>query len=181
MQHVVAGYHEPLGTLKMQTEKIVRQENLAHVVEAIFAVDMPIVQESYSAFESEIQSFKSPQELLSFIAESKSVALALYYPETEGSVERTRIDLNPKKCKGHTFRYRTDGWGVIQFQVQNTNQSEFKCRFAVNSELRANKWFETYPELKPPSLWKWNLVEKHTRRLIRVLQKYAQPENQGDG
>lgn len=31
----------------------------------------------------------------------------------DGEVIFNRIDLNPKSCKGHTFRYNTNGWGLI--------------------------------------------------------------------
>jgi hypothetical protein len=42
-----------LGENKMQAEKIVADEDVAKVVEAIFTIGTPVVHESYSGFGSE--------------------------------------------------------------------------------------------------------------------------------
>jgi len=163
----------------MQGEETISTSELPRIAEAIFASGVPEVYEAYSAFGAEIVSFRNAHELLAYIQarteKEKHLGFAVYYPETQGCLKKEKIDLDPKKCNGHTFRYRVSGWGVIQFQLEYGKKTpDIKCRFAVNSELRANKWFDTYPELQSPSLWRWELVEKHTRRLIRELKKCAQ-------
>ena len=168
----------------MQGQAVIASSDVPRIVEAVFALGVPGVYEAYSAFDSEILSFPGPQELAAYIQErsvrESFLGFVLYFPDTRGFVEKERIRLDPKKCDGHTFRYRISGWGVIQFQLDFGKPKGVECRFAVNSEARANRWFGTYPEMKSPALWEWKLVEKHTRRLVRELKKYAQQGTPAD-
>ena len=168
----------------MQGQAVIASSDVPRIVEAVFALGVPGVYEAYSAFDSEILSFPGPQELAAYIQErsvrESFLGFVLYFPDTRGLVENERIRLDPKKCDGHTFRYRISGWGVIQFQLDFGKPKGVECRFAVNSEARANRWFGTYPEMKSPALWEWKLVEKHTRRLVRELKKYAQQGTPAD-
>lgn len=168
----------------MQGHAVIANDDVPRIVEAIFASGVPEVYEAYSAFDSEIVLFSSAQELTAYIQahseKERFLGFALYFPDTRGFVEKERIRLDPKKCDGHTFRYRVSGWGVIQFQLEYGKASGVECRFAVNSEVRANKWFGTYPEMNSPASWDWKLVAKHTRRLVRELKKYAQQGTPAD-
>lgn len=163
----------------MQREETIAGANLERIVEAIFVEGRPDVYEAYSAFDSDIVSFSNAAELNSYISwpqpkKEGTLGFVLYYPDTKGFVERIRIALDREKCEGHTYRYRVNGWGLIQFQVNSQKTPNIVCRFAVNTEKRANAWFPTYPELQSPALWDWKAVERHARRLIRELRRYAQ-------
>jgi len=77
-----------------------------------------------------------------------------------------KINLDPKKCKGHTFRYSTDGWGLIQLyfggvESNGLNQSHighFNRKEAAKNESithfngRVNDW-------------NWTEIEKTSRKL----------------
>jgi hypothetical protein len=40
-------------------------------------------------------------------------AFQLWSPRHKGDVLFRKVELNPRYCGGHTFRYATDGWGLI--------------------------------------------------------------------
>ena len=170
----------------MQHENTINNTDVSKIVDAIYAFGKPKVSEAYSKRGEDIVPFGSASDLMSYINEAisrKEVFLnfAVYYPEAKGFIKKEKIKLDPKACDGHTFKFRSDGWGVIQFQLDYRREPNVKCRFAVNTEKRANNWFGTYPKLKSPSLWDWELVQKHARRLIRKLKKYAQQITPADG
>lgn len=163
----------------MQATATLDAGDVPRIIEAIFAADSPIVSEAYSGFDANVVVFNSAEELSAYINQAreggeKLFTFSVYYPDTQGSREVRKITLKPEACNGHKYRYGVGGWGVIQFQLEHQNDANYKCYFGVNTEKRANKWADTYPELKSPNLWNWRLVEKHMRRLLREVKKYAQ-------
>ena len=135
----------------------------------------PLVSEAYSRFDFPLRSFGDPTSLERVIhaereAGNKSVSLVVHYPESKGQVITRRINLLPEKCNGASWRETLEGWGLIQLQLEYQGGDTVKCRIAVNSERRAEAWAQTYPEFGSPELWDWQAVERHARRLIRVLR-----------
>ena len=161
----------------MQRQEFISRQSLEKIVDAVYDGD-PNVFEAYSDYDCEIKSFPNKESLITDISTElskdnrhKSVYYFLIYPGSGGIIKKRKIDLDPKRSDGATYRYTAEGWGLIQFQLDLTNTEKISCRFAVNSEKRANKWSSTYPEFESPSLWNWVTVEKHARRLIRALRK----------
>ena len=166
------------GRTEMEREGTIAANDLERIVQAIFIEGSPEVYEAYSAFDSDIVSFASAAELNSYILRPRSekgsiLGFVVHYPDTKGFVEKKKIQLEREKCDGHTYRYSMNGWGLIQFQVNLQKAPQVSCRFAVNTEKRANSWYATYPELKSPATWDWKAVERHARRLTRELKKYV--------
>lgn len=169
----------------MQREDKVTIKSLKVIVEAIYQGD-PEVFEAYSEFESELRHFPTKESLQQLIADKladstkhKFIFCLLRYPGSNGLIVKRRVELNPKKCDGATFRYLMEGWGLIAFQLTLTDIDNISCTFSVNSKKRAETWSDIHPELGSPSLWNWQIIEKNTRRLIRVLRKEAKPRGTG--
>ena len=165
----------------MQATATIDFDDVPRVVEAIFAIDNPIVSEAYSKFDEDIVIFYSEEELIGNINQeresgNKLLTFSVYYSDTQGFREVRKIALKPGAVDGHKYRYAVSGWGVIQFHLERLSETTFKCYFGVNTEKRANKWIATYPELKSPNLWNWQLVEKHLRKLSRGTT--AEPQGQ---
>ncbi len=161
----------------MQRVEIIKTDKISLLAKSIFEGN-PNVYEGYSKYDSDIVEINDSTEFEEYIETESSdgenyIHLAIHYPETKGFIEKQKINLIPEKCDGASHRYRINGWGLIHFQLDLKEPEAVECRFAVNSEKRANGWSSTYPELKSPSLWEWKLVEKNARRLIRVLRKCA--------
>jgi hypothetical protein len=136
------------------------------------------VYEDYSKYDRPIQSFPDPASLLAYVAHSQGagarhLAFAVHFPDTKGHVRTRKIALKPEKCDGATWRECFEGWGLVHIQLKSLDERLVECRIAVNSEKRARAWASTAAELRDPSLWDWQRVEAHAKRLIRVLRKGA--------
>lgn len=130
----------------MQRGDIIPFDSIGNILDAIYYGN-PTVFEAYSAFEKDLRYFPTRESLRDLISEElatgdrhKSIYCFVHYSEAGGFIRKERITLDPKKCDGATFRYTSEGWGLIQFQLDVTDQTAVKCRFAVNSEKRANNW-----------------------------------------
>ncbi|MDO6471317.1 hypothetical protein [Maribacter sp. 1_MG-2023] len=96
----------------------------------------------------------------------------IYNPEFKGKFFTSRIKLNPKYCNGKTYRFNTNGWGVIYLHLDlQKNENEIECRVSVNSKTRAQNWNNTNPEFGNPELWEWKIVESNARKIINRLKK----------
>ena len=158
----------------MQHSENIPIHHVHRVLAAVFVGD-PQVYEAYSNYGQAIQSFVSYESLLAHIhAEQEAgttfFSLAIYFPEFLGIIRTKTIKLKPEKCNGATWRETVEGWGLIQLQLEFKDAETAECRVAVNSEIQANAWSQTYPRLGAPALWNWKAIEKQARRLIRVLR-----------
>ena len=161
----------------MQREDTVSLDHAGRVLHAVF-VGSPSVYEAYSEFERPTRTFHDANALIRHIEVERSGGknyfdLTVHYPETEGYVQTKRIQLDPTKCRGATWREKTEGWGLINVQFTYQTEGNVKCSVGANSEKRAIAWSETLAYLHEPALWKWGFVEKQTRRLIRKLRSAA--------
>lgn len=168
----------------MQATRVITEQNIDEVLTAVYKEGEPIAYQADSDYGEELKRFNSKEELTQEIgqllyANAPFFQFAFYYPESEGFVEKQRAVLNLKKCNGHTFRFSLKGWGLIYLQFHRKPHG-VECRAAVNTEKRANAWKDTNPDLKEPSLWQWNVVEKNARRIIRVINKIAQQGTPAD-
>lgn len=148
------------------------KEDRANILEFIFSESGWQLYDSYSECGEEIQKYTSIEQVESKIAITP--LFVIYSPEFEGQLEMTKIELNPKYCKEHTYRYRTDGWGLIHIDfglIRNNRLDD--SRISHNSEKRANTWFPTYPELRSPDLWNWKAIEKASRRIENRIKKIS--------
>jgi hypothetical protein len=72
----------------------------------------------YSASGEEICAYKSADQIAAkYDLENGSnfaVTFQLWTPRHKGKPVFRKIELDPKRCKEDTFRYSTNGWGMIQ-------------------------------------------------------------------
>jgi hypothetical protein len=123
-----------------------------------------------------MRSFSSLADLSEYIDTKRKqgvrhVALAVEFRDVKGHVRTRRIALKPEKCEGATWRETVEGWGLVHVQFAFLKDGLVECRVAVNSDKRAAAWASTNPDLRDPKLWDWKVVEKHARRLIRILRQ----------
>lgn len=157
----------------MQIIEPIDTRNIPILVDAIFYNGEVEVFEDYSAMEEPIVKFKDKHQLNAYLKkDSLHKNVSIYYKESKGFYVERKIMLNPLTYKGKKYRYTMEGWGLIQLQLNFKENEKVTCRIAVNSEIRAKKWFATYKELKDPGLWDWKIVNKETRRLINVLKGF---------
>jgi len=160
----------------MQTSQQISMEQLREVVEAVFAQGPVVVRQAYSDLGCATKEFADAKALLDELHYEPGVGnvfrqYTLYCPEAKGHTHERRIALKPETCNGHTFRFRQEGWGLIQLQCSFQGFPIVECRIAVNSEVRAATWSDTYPGFQSPASWDWAVIEKKAGRLVRLLRR----------
>ena len=164
----------------MQKVETLNRKGLNDLVKFIFSESDIKFYESYSEMDKELIQINSYLEFDRYFNKLSTnkithTGFAIYYPETRGKISFKKINLDPKRCKGKTFRYRTDGWGLIFINLKISDfDNEIECNIHVNTKKRAENWSDTYPEFGRPELWEWKIIENKSRKIIRKLKNYAQ-------
>ena len=144
----------------------------------IFEYDV-LAYEAYSDFDSELKCFSSLNELKDYVSykihknkdHHKHINLSLHYRDTCGQLFIEKHDLDSDKCNGAQYRYTSDGWGVINFNV--FIEGEHFSLFCLHSrdEKEAREWEDTLPEFGSPNSWDWKIVNFHIKRLTKAYKK----------
>lgn len=138
------------------------------------------VYESYSEYGKELREFKSTADLLNMFnlgqckTWSEQVLLQLYSTSAKGKFLIEKINLDPKKCEGHTVRYNVGGWGLIQLYLGGVFEAEKKIvhsHLGHNSETRAKKWESTYPNYGKTQDWDWKTLNATSRKITNHITK----------
>ena len=162
----------------MQREDRIPESSVAAIVAAaLTGADRAF--EAYSEFESLTRHFRSADELLAHVVESRARGrkyfdIVVHYEGAGGKINTNRFALVPEKCQGARWREKTEGWGLVSLQLTYQDDEHVKARVSANSEKRARAWEQTLEAaLGPVDAWNWVLVERHCRRLIRRLRSEA--------
>jgi hypothetical protein len=128
------------------------------------------IYDSYSSYDEHIHEYKSAQEITSKFdlvkGDKFALTFQLWTPRHKGEPLFRKIELDPKRCNGHTFRYSTDGWGLIQLYfggIQNSllNQSHIGH---FNEKGAFEK--ETPNHLNDKvNIWDWEEIQKSSRKI----------------
>ena len=137
--------------------------------------------ESYSRYESELKQFYSITDFEHYfsiidwnVGPKETMHLQLYPKNAKGNLLKQRIALKPSSCDGATFRYRMQGWGLVQLYLEPIPHSRYsESHTNHNSRKRAEGWSDLIPELGDPADWDWKCVESFSRRLNRFIHKMA--------
>ncbi|MBK6543011.1 MAG: hypothetical protein IPG10_17345 [Flavobacteriales bacterium] len=151
---------------------------VAPILEAVF-IDDARVYERYSKHETALLEFESAQILLAYIQTERDsgqthFSFDVYYPKANGRVGVRRIQLRPEKNDGATWRESIEGWGLIGLNLRFDKDGVVEFGIAQNSEKRAQTWADIPSGMGLPELWDWQIVEKHGRRLLRLLKKASE-------
>lgn len=165
-----------MGTEKMQTRADLDQDSVREFINFVFGTDRLCAWPHYSNYGQQMHQFASAPALQGAIDDAirsakHGFAVALHFPETEGFVASQRIDLDPKSCDGHTFRYRVMGWGLFFLHLEFKRLPFIETHISCNTQKRAQAWSQAYPDMKAPGLWDWDAVKKIGGRLTRKLKK----------
>lgn len=118
------------------------------VMEFLFSSTDVRVFESYSEFDADLREFRSTNELAAAFplgtdphGGGHAVLLQLWSPSVMRDLTIERFALNPAKCKGHTFRHRIEGAGLIQLYFGGVcGRVVTMSHFGHQSRARAQKW-----------------------------------------
>lgn len=151
-------------------------EDTKKIFEFIFAELKLEAYLSYSEYGQEMKSYKSTDEIFNDFTVSdttnKTIDFQLWTPKFEGDLVISKINLDPRRCKGHTFRYKAEGWGLIQFYcgVLKDNKLNFS-HLGHQSIKRASLWQDINQNFGSVEKWNWKEVETTGKKLKYFIQK----------
>lgn len=123
-----------------------------------------------SPYGQEICQYKTVDEISSKFdldnGDKFAVTFQLWTPRHKGKLLFRKIDLDPKHCNGHTFRYSTDGWGLIQLYFGGLKNNELnQSHIGHFNEKGALKWADTNNVNGLVSSWDWKEIQATSRKL----------------
>ncbi|QLQ36550.1 hypothetical protein [Micromonospora robiginosa] len=142
------------------------------VLDAVFELGLFRVFESDSQRDCELREFSTAAEVA---AAPGGRHLALYVVGSGAAPMVRRLDLPASVPGSPTFRYRCEGWGLVQLYyggpvgVQELRWSHTNH----NSEKRAAAWATAVPRLGDPAAWNWAAVTSASGKLNRVARRMA--------
>jgi hypothetical protein len=127
-----------------------------------------------SQFGQEVSEYKETTEISTkFDLENggqSSATFQLWTKSFGGDILFRKIELNPKSSGGHTFRYSTDGWSLVQlyFGGQKDNIL-YPSHLGHFNEKGALKWQDTNHFNGKVDKWNWKEIEQTSRKLKNYL------------
>lgn len=157
------------------TIPILHESHIEALAAAVFAPPGALVLEAYSEFDKEARQLHSPEQLAEFIllackGKDRLAHFFVVYPDMMGQPMRETIHLDQTKVQKGRVRYTWSGWGLISVVLTVHPNSSSKPSVTSNSEVRARAWAPVHSEWPSPDVWDWKAVERHTRRLRRILK-----------
>ena len=140
------------------------------VLEFIFKETDLHIYDLGSPYGQEISEYKSVDEISSKFdlvsGDEFAITFQLWSPAHKGKPIFRKIDLDPKRCNGHTFRYSTDGWGLIQLYFGGLKGNEIShSHIGHYSEKGALKWQDTNSFNGPVNAWDWTAIQSTSGKL----------------
>jgi hypothetical protein len=140
------------------------------ILEYIFKeTDLKIFDHS-SDFDEPISEYKSVEEITSKFdltnGDKFAFTFNLWSPKFKGNVFFEKILLNSKYCEGHTFRYSTRGWGLIQLYFGGIKNNELnQSHIGHFNEKGALQWEDSNSINGLVNNWDWKEINKASRKL----------------
>ncbi len=140
------------------------------ILEYIFRETDLEVYDLGSPYGQEICRYKSVDDISSKFdlvnGDKSAVTFQLWTPRHNGQLIFRKIDLDPKRCNGHTFRYSTDGWGLIQLYFGGLKNNELhQSHIGHFNEAGALKNEGVNKFNGSVSSWDWTEIQTTSRKL----------------
>ena len=145
-------------------------DDKVQILQFIFEQTDLQVFDSYSSYSKEICEYKSVEDITAKFdlvnGAEYAITFNLYSSQFGGTVLFKRLELNPRYCNGHTFRYSTEGWGLIQLHFGGVNKNglnQSHIRHFNEKGALKNEPFQT--KFGKVSGWNWEAINKTSRSL----------------
>lgn len=146
-----------------------------NILDFIFEETNLRIFDSYSDYDQEITEYKNTKEIISKFQIDKEKHLPakfnLWSSDFGNEILFRKIELNPKYSKGHSFRFASNGWGLIQLYFE-----ELKADFLKYSHLGhfnqkgALSKKDTSDFMGSVDKWDWKRIELTARKLKYHIQ-----------
>ena len=123
-----------------------------------------------SAYGQQICQYKTVDEISSKLdldnGDKFAVTFQLWTPRHKGKPLFRKIDLDPKHCNGHNFRYSTDGWGLIHLYFGGIKNNELsQSHIGHFNEIGALKNENSSVFNGKVNDWDWTEIQATSRKL----------------
>lgn len=159
----------------MQYDFFADKADKLDIFEFIFKETDLHVYDLSSQYGQEICQYKTVEEISSKFdldnGDKFALTFQLWAPRHKGKPIFRKVDLDPKQCKGHSFRYSTEGWGLIQLFFGGIKNNKLnQSHIGHFSEKVALKWEETNKVNGLVNLWDWKEIQASSRKLKYHVQ-----------
>jgi hypothetical protein len=127
--------------------------------------------ESYSGFDRDLREFTRPVEILDELRQALrprlAVLLQLWVPAASAKIEIERFSVS---VKGHTYRHRIAGWGLMQLYLSKETETEIHASHFGHfnqrgAELRSARSPSAPVNPGTAADWDWELLRRISRRI----------------
>ncbi len=163
------------------------KEDKIKILEFIFKETDLHIYDLGSPYGQEICEYKTVEEISLKFDLDKGDKFAntfqLWTPRHKGNPIFRKVDLDPKRCNGHTFRYSTEGWGLIQLYFGGLKNNELnQSHIGHFNEKGALKWEVTNKVNGLVSSWDWTEIQATSRKLkYQIHNKLATRKSESLG
>ena len=151
------------------------EEDKLLILDFIFNQTDLRVYDLSSAYGEEISEYKSTDEICSKFdltnGDKYAITFQLWSPRHKGKPFFRKIDLDPKHCNGNTFRYSTDGWGLIQLYLGGIKFNKLHhSHIGHFTESGVQKWKNTNSFNGSVDSWDWSEIQSTSRKLKQYIR-----------
>ncbi|MGB3007534.1 MAG: hypothetical protein WBC06_13545 [Chitinophagaceae bacterium] len=141
-----------------------------NILDFIFNETSLKVFDLYSPNGQEITEYKSTVQIVSAFNLQDENHLKAYFnlwsEDFGGQLKFKRIELSPNSCNGHTFRYSTEGWGLIQLYFEEVKTDVLEhSHIGHFNEKGASKWENIQSHKGKVDAWNWKVIEQTSRKV----------------
>jgi hypothetical protein len=134
------------------------------------------IYDHYSIFGEKVCRYENVEAITSKFdlknGEKFSNNFQLWSPDFKGSIVFEKIKLDPKQCKGHTFRFATRGWGLMQLYFGGIKGNNISLSHIGHfNEKGALKWEGIKKINGKVSAWDWKEISKTSLKLKYHIDK----------
>ena len=140
------------------------------ILEFIFKETDLCIYDLASPYGQEVCEYKTVDEVATKFdldnGNKFAATFQLWAPRHKGELVFRKVNLDPEYCNGHTFRYATEGWGLIQLYFGGLKNNELnQSHIGHFNEKGALKWEEVNTINGLVSPWDWKEVQATSRKL----------------
>ena len=157
------------------------EQDHCYLLNWLFAEGTCRIFELSSQFDEQLKEFHSTEEVLAEFDRVytngmrwHTVHLQLYVVGAGPSFVPRRVDLDPTKCGGATFRYAAEGWGLVQLYLSRAESNGLRNSHTNHfTAIGADKWIPLDPEKPSPDNWDFKRIAAFSARLNRQIKKLS--------
>jgi hypothetical protein len=159
---------------KMTYDFFADETDKIQILEFIFGETDLQVFDYASSPGQEICKYKNVDQISSKFdlvnGEKFAATFNLWTPRHKGDILFRRVVLDPKRCNGQTFRYSTDGWGLIQLYFGGFKNNELnQSHLGHFNEKGAMKHEGSNSFNGKVSNWDWKEIQLTSRKLKHYI------------